>query len=347
MRVLLAPDKYRGSLTASQAAAAMAAGARLAGHETRELPMADGGEGFAGVIVSHGGGMWLKATVEDALGRSIEASYGLLPDSTAVIETSAVIGLAQVAGRVDAVRASSRGAGQLIAAAIEGGARRVLVGVGGSAMTDGGSGALDALGWSLHGIEVVVACDVTTLFLDAAQVFGPQKGASPDDVVTLTGRLHDFADILAQRTGRDVRRLPGSGAAGGLGGGLASLGATMMPGIDLVATAVGLDDALRWAEVVVTGEGSLDATSLEGKVVGEVLRRAAASRTQDRVTPAGSCDRVVIAGRVVRDEVRSLRQDCVRLMSLVEQAGPEDNTFTDAVRLLTDATRDALSGNAF
>jgi glycerate kinase len=178
---------------------------------------------------------------------------------------------------------------------VRGGARRIVVAVGGSAMTDGGLGAVDALGWSLKGLEVIVACDVTTPFLDAARVFGPQKGATPAQVALLTRRLERLAEVYRQRTGADVATLTHGGAAGGLAGGLAALGARLEPGFEVVARAAGFETALDGVDLVVTGEGRFDRTSLEGKVTGEVLAWAASE---------GVAHRAVVAGQVA-DELRA------------------------------------------
>jgi glycerate kinase len=175
------------------------------------------------------------------------------------------------------LRATTRGTGELIAAAIEAGASSILVGVGGSATTDGGQGALEALAmtpFQTHGVLVEVACDVQTMFVDAASIFAPQKGASNDQVAALSVRLEMLAEHYKRELGIDVTAIPGSGGAGGLAGGLAALGAKLAPGFDLVADIVGLDDALGGADLIITGEGAFDQTSLSGKVVGGVLRRA-------------------------------------------------------------------------
>jgi glycerate kinase len=174
------------------------------------------------------------------------------------------------------VAATTRGTGELIAAARAAGARRVLLGVGGSATTDGGLGALEAIeaAGGLDGVEVLVACDVQTLFIDAAAVFGPQKGATADQVAILQARLEALAVRYRDRFGIDVTGLPGAGAAGGLGGGLAALGARLVPGFEVVAEAVSLATRIGRADLVVTGEGQLDASSWSGKVVGGVVALA-------------------------------------------------------------------------
>jgi glycerate kinase len=186
--VLCCPDKFRGSLTAPEAAAAMCRGVERAGYDARPLPLADGGEGTLAAILGSREGTLHSARVTGPDGRSVEADWAALADGTAIVEMARASGLALV-GRNDALTATTYGTGELIAAAIAQGCRRVIVGVGGSATTDGGLGALDALGWTLHGADVEVACDVTTMFLDAPAIFGPQKGASPADVEGLEKRM--------------------------------------------------------------------------------------------------------------------------------------------------------------
>lgn len=238
------------------------------------LPLADGGDGTLAVLGVIPGAELRSAVVTGPLGDPVHSQWALLADGTAVIEMAQASGLALVTGKLNAVEATTFGTGELIRLAFEAGATKCVVGVGGSATTDGGLGALDALGWSLHGMAVQVATDVTTKFVDAARVFGPQKGASPDDVVLLTKRLTALADRFEHDCGRDIRDLHRAGAAGGLAGGLAALGAQLVSGFDMVADVVGLDNALDRCDVVVTGEGRYDETSFVGKPVGEVLQRA-------------------------------------------------------------------------
>ena len=330
---IVAPDKFRGSLTATAAADAMAAGVEAAGFSARRIPLADGGEGTLDALLSARGGSTRTATVTGPLGEPVAAHWGLLPEGTGVVEMARASGLQLVGIRNDPLRASSRGTGEMIATALRGGARRVVVGVGGSATTDGGLGAVDALGWSLVGHDVTVACDVATLFLDAATVYGPQKGATSAQVSLLTGRLARLAEVYENRTGVDVTELEGGGAAGGLAGGLAAIGAHLEPGFDVVARAAGLDDALADAELVVTGEGKLDATSFEGKVVGGVLEWAA---------DEGVAQRVVIVGQATqdgRDELSVLGD--VQLLTLVERAWTSGDAFARAAVLVQEASIEA------
>ncbi len=329
-RAVACPDKFRGTLTAAAAAAAMARGLRTAGFdEVSEVPLADGGEGTLDTLLEARGGSTRVATVTGPLGDPVDATWGVLPNGTAVVEMARASGQALVGHRNDPLRATTRGTGELIAAAARAGARRVLVGVGGSATTDGGLGAVEALNWSLAGLEVVVACDVTTTFLDAAIVFGPQKGASEAQVALLTRRLQRLAQEYERRTGVDVLDLEGAGAAGGLAGGLAAIGAQLEPGFEVVAHAAGLDRALHGAELVVTGEGRLDEASLHGKVVGGVLEWAA---------DEGVDHRAVIAGQVTaeaREEVSVLGD--VHVLALTDRVQQAGEAFARAATLVEEA----------
>jgi glycerate kinase len=250
----------------------MAAGVRRGGYdEIAEMPLADGGEGTLDMLLAARGGSRRTARVTGPLGGPVDAEWGVLSGGVAIIEMARASGLALVAGSNDPLRASTRGTGELIAVARSQGFRRIVVAVGGSATTDGGLAAAEALGWSLQGLDVTVACDVDTAFVDAARVYGPQKGATDAQVALLTRRLEKLADQYRARTGVDVTSLTGGGAAGGLAGGLAAIGAQLVPGFEAVAEAVGLERAFEAADLVVTGEGRLDAPSLEGKVVGGVI----------------------------------------------------------------------------
>src|SRR5688500_17467692 len=238
-------------------------------------------------------------------------------DGTAVIEMARASGLRLAGGPEgnDPLRASTAGTGDLIAAALDAGARRVIVGAGASASTDGGLAALTALNprRRLHaGVELVVACDVDTLFVDAAEVFGPQQGATPAQVALLRRRLERLAQIYVRDYGGDVTELAGSGAAGGLAGGLAAAGAQLAAGFDVVAEALALPERIAGADLVVTGEGTVDAESFEGKAVGGVV---------DLATEAG-VPVLVIAGEVVAGELPELPAS-VRLVSLAARFGRE------------------------
>jgi glycerate kinase len=269
--VLVAPDKFKGTMTAAEVAAAIASGLRAAGRHTEELPVADGGEGTADALLRALGGEWVAAEASDALGRPIKARFAMLADGRAVVEAAEASGLARIPERErDAWAASTRGTGELIAAATDAGAAEVIVAVGGTAATDGGAGALAALDEARVDPRLTVVCDVRTPFEHAARVFAPQKGAGPEAVKRLAGRLTAFA----AKAPRDPRGVPLTGAGGGLAGGLyAHRGARLVPGAPFVLDALGFDERMRAAAFVVTGEGRLDEQTLEGKAAGEVAVR--------------------------------------------------------------------------
>ena len=276
-RVVAAPDKFRFTATAAEIAAAIVAAAEPRGRDVASIPMADGGEGTLDALARHGG-FRRRTTVAGPLGDPVAAEWLLVGDH-AYIEMARASGLDLVGGADgnDPLGASTYGTGELILAAVQAGAKRVVVTLGGSATTDGGFGALRALEplARLKGIRLEVACDVETTFLAAAPDFARQKGASPAETELLRRRLDRLADMYLEERNVDVRTLPGGGAAGGLAGGLASIGARLVPGFDLVAEAVGLERAIAGAELVVTGEGQLDEQSFRGKVVGGTVALAA------------------------------------------------------------------------
>jgi glycerate kinase len=270
--VLVAPDSFKGTFSASEVAAAVARGLRAGGRDAVELPLGDGGEGTLDALVASLDADVRVASVSDPLGRPVEARYALVDGGRrAIVEMAEASGLRHGAeGERDAWAASTRGTGELIAAACSAGASEVVVCVGGSATTDGGAGALEALDAAGVSPRLVVVCDVRTPWEDAPRVFGPQKGADWRMVRRLERRLSD----LASRAPRDPRGVPMTGCAGGLSGGLwAWRGASLVPGASFVLDAVGFDDARRTARFVVTGEGRLDAQTLEGKLVAEVATR--------------------------------------------------------------------------
>jgi glycerate kinase len=268
---VIAVDKFRGTATATEAVDALGAGLEAAGVTCHRAPMADGGEGTVDAF----GGPNRTTTVTGPLGDPVVAAWRL-DGRLAVIEMAAASGLALVGDANDAVAASTEGTGELIDAAVGRGARHVIVGLGGSATTDGGLGAVRALypHHRLRGVRLDVACDVETTFLDAAAVFAPQKGATPAQVELLRRRLERLADVYQRDYDVDVRDLVGSGAAGGLGGGLAALGGNLVSGVELIADETGLPELVEAADIVVTGEGRLDRESFEGKVVGGVAEIA-------------------------------------------------------------------------
>lgn len=276
--VLIAPDSFKGTLAAGTVAEAIGRGLAQAGRPVDLCPAADGGEGTLAALAPALGAEVLLAPASDPLGRPVEAEFGLAQRrggrTVAIVEMASASGLARLgAGELDPLGASTAGTGELILASVAGGAEVIYVGVGGSATTDGGSGAIRAIeaGGGLRGARLVVLCDVRTAFEQAAQVFAPQKGASPAEVGRLTARLN----ALARTYRRDPRGVSMSGAAGGLAGGLwAQFGAELVSGAAFVLDLLGFDRRMRSARAVVTGEGKLDLQSLAGKVLSEVATRA-------------------------------------------------------------------------
>jgi glycerate kinase len=324
-RVVLAPDKFRGTATASGAAAALAGAATRLGWEAEAIPLSDGGEGLleaCAVVCPEE-----ESTVVTAPDGSPVTARWRIGDRLAVVESAQASGLSLVGGSEgnDAMTATSRGTGELLvaAAARVGSGGTVVVGLGGSATTDGGLGALEAVesAGGLAGVHLVGAFDVATHFVDAAPLFAPQKGADADQVAALASRLEALVDRYRSRYGVDVRDLAGSGAAGGLGGALAVLGAELRSGYALVHDLVGLGPALDAADRVVTGEGALDATSFAGKVVGGVVGDA-----RDRGLPT-----LVVAGRCSDEGAARARDAGCDVVSLTERFGPRRATAeTDA-----------------
>lgn len=322
MRVLAAVDKFRGTASAHEVAKAIGNACWDLGHDCDEAPLADGGEGTLDVL----GGANRTTRVDGPLGVPVEAGWRL-QNRTAIIEMARASGLLLAGGAEgnDPVAASTRGTGQLISAALSAGARKIVVCLGGSATTDGGLGALQALPspTRLRGVELLVACDVTTPFTEAARVFGPQKGASPRQIDLLTNRLQALAERYRSDFGVDVSSISGAGAAGGLAGALAAVGGQLVPGFDLVADEIDLHDRVDAADLVITGEGYLDEQSFEGKVVGGVLTLASMAHRDARVI-VGNGDAAL----------------CERLGAtrLVEQYG-EDEAFGRTTWCIEQATR--------
>lgn len=303
MRVVVAPNALKGSLSPFEAAQAIARGVLAAdgGAEIVSLAIADGGDGTSAVLCAARDGVTRETIVADPLGRPVRASFGLLDNGkTAVLDVATASGLALLeAHERDPLVATSRGTGKLISAALDAGVESIIIGVGGSATVDGGAGLLAALGVglldetgtpiasgggglarlaridlarmhpALARVKLRVACDVDSTLLGphgAAQLFGPQKGATPEGVLELEQNLSHFADVIARTTGRDAKGVVSGGAAGGIAAGLYGvLGATLEPGIDLVLETVGFDGALVGADLVITAEGFLDQQSLRNK----------------------------------------------------------------------------------
>jgi glycerate kinase len=363
MRVLAAPDKFRGTLTAPEAAASIAVGWRRTdpAAEVRTVPVADGGDGTLDVLVAALGGRTEVVRVRGPLGEPVKAPFGVIPTAggaVAVVEMARASGMALVHGHRDAPGASTYGTGELIRAAARTSPRRIVVCIGGSATTDLGAGMAQALGISLldadgreippggaglrelaridaralaaelGDIEIVVACDVDNPLVGlrgAAAVYGPQKGAGPAEIEMLDSALNHAANVIERDLGIEIRELRGAGAAGGLGGGLvAFLGAMIRPGFEVVAEALGLAEAIELAEVVVTGEGRYDEQSDRGKAPAGVLRMA---RAAGRRT-------VLIAGEVASPPAADVVE------SLLDRA-PREECMMRAAELLEDAAADA------
>ncbi len=361
--VLVAPDKFKGSLTAEQVADAIAAGIHdvRPGRAVRAVPVADGGDGTVDAALAAGFAR-VEVPAHGPTGEPLEAVIAVR-DGVAVVETAAACGLVRLpGGRLAPMTATSFGAGELVRAALDAGSRTVILGVGGSASTDGGAGMLQALGAGvvdaagavlgrgggalgevarvdmstvddrLVGAEIVLACDVDNPLLGvtgAAATFGPQKGADPAQVAQLDQGLARWAKVLGAATGRDVADAPGAGAAGGIGyAALAGLGATRRPGIELLLELVGFDEQLVGAELVITGEGSLDEQTLHGKAPAGVAD-AARGAGIPVVAVAGRClltpERLSEAGIAAVYPLSDLEPDPTRSMadaeSLVRQVG--------------------------
>ncbi|MBZ4498441.1 glycerate kinase [Dermacoccus sp. Tok2021] len=338
MKVVCAPDSYKEALSAVDAAAALARGVRgvLPSADVVELPVADGGEGTTETLMAAMGGQLIAVDITDALGRPRTAELGwVASERLAVVDVAQGAGLHHIELELrDPYRSCSSGVGHLVSAALDLDPRRVVIGLGGSATNDGGAGMISALGGRLldcnlrpvtptpegmhdvasldlseldprlAGVEVILASDVTNPLLGpdgATAVFGPQKGVTPARVPVIETVLAGWADVLETATGREVRDLPGAGAAGGLGAAfLALTGATLRPGLDVVAEAVGLEDAVRDADLVLTGEGRIDGQTRFGKTpwgVAEIARRHGVP--------------VVMLGGEVRPEGRALIDDTI------------------------------------
>ncbi|MFI9326806.1 glycerate kinase [Kitasatospora sp. NPDC052868] len=356
--VVVAPDKFKGTLEGAEVAARIAAGIRRGapGVEVRELPVADGGEGTLAAALA-AGFTRIPAKVAGPTGLPVDAALAVRGD-TAVVELAQSSGLARLpGGRTAPLAAGSYGVGQLIGRAVGLGAKRIVLGLGGSACTDGGAGMVQALGVGLldadgtelppggaalrrlarldlgsladglTGVEVVVACDVDNPLLGprgATAVYGPQKGADGEDLVILEEGLARFADVVGEAVGRDLRDAPGAGAAGGVGfAALALLGATMRPGIELMLELLGFDAAVRGARLVVTGEGCLDAQTLHGKAPAGVA--AAATRAGVRVA--------AVAGRLELSEREWRAAGFAAAYALTDLAEQPGDSMTRAAEL--------------
>jgi len=366
MKFVLAPDSFKESMTASQAVAAMRAGVRevFPDAEIVGVPMADGGEGTVDAVVDALHGQRVEVPVADALGRTVTAQFGhVAARALAVIEMAAAAGLELIRPEErDILRASTFGVGQLITAALDRGAREILIGLGGSATNDGGTGMLTALGARfldadgsalppggaalqrletidlrgldprLRDVRIRVASDVTAPLLGptgASAVFGPQKGAGPADVETLEAALSRLASVTAATLGNADPRRPGAGAAGGVGFALVEfLGATIQSGVEEVAETVGLGGAVQSADWVFTGEGGVDAQTVMGKTPFGVAQ--AGIRAGAKV--------VIFAGRVSPDAAVLLEHGVRRLVAITPDGTPLEKALRDGPAFLSRAT---------
>jgi glycerate 2-kinase len=368
VHVVIAPDKFKGTLTASEVAEALAKGVRAAiPHVSLALrPIGDGGEGtIDALLLAHGGRISAKR-VSGPMGEPVQASLAHLADGSCALEMSSAAGLILVdPSRRDALASSTRGLGELIAAALDEGERRILVGLGGSASTDGGTGAAKAVGWrfldaaggelppgggslrylaridnsgvrpEVSAAAIVAACDVDNPLLGdsgAARVFAPQKSASPEEVEILEEGLATLATRIKEDLGMDVAGLAGSGAAGGTGAGLrAFFGAELGAGFEVVSEAANLRDEIDEADLVMTGEGSLDDQSLGGKAPIGVARMARGFEVP--------C--YAVAGEVSADPGALKREGILGSASLIEAVGKE-RAFADPAGSIVVATKALL-----
>jgi len=371
-RILVAPDSFKGTLSASEAAMAMGKGVRraLPGASVRLFPVSDGGEGFIDALVPPGRGIQQWTDVFGPLPlQCVRARWALVAKGeTAVIEMASASGLALVPpDRRDPCVTSTFGVGELIRSALDRGAGTVLIGIGGSATNDGGTGMASALGVKfldstgavlpqggsaltrlrridVSGLEarlantvVTVACDVTSPLTGpegASRVFAPQKGAGPADVAILEDAMHRYAEVLRDALGIDIGNTPGGGAAGGLGAGLVAFcGATLASGIDVVLDATGFDAALASSDLLLTGEGRVDAQTRHGKALAGLLRRAGAAHVPVACV-AGSVQG--LPGEYTGEK------GFIVLESLADGPGGMDGAMHDAARSLEERTRSML-----
>ncbi|MBQ9185697.1 MAG: glycerate kinase [Bacteroidales bacterium] len=354
MKIVIASDSFKGSLSSADVADAVSVALRqvFPDADIVKLSVADGGEGTAEAVAAATGGHLVQAEASDPLGRPIRASYAILPDNTAVIDVASASGITLLsAGEREPWKTSSFGTGELILDALDRGCRNFLIGLGGSATNDGGAGMMTALGArflssdgevlqgcgcdlerieridlsdlvpGLRGATFTVACDVNTVFCGpdgAAKVFAPQKGAGPQLVERLDAGMRHLAGIIRECTGQDVVSEKGSGAAGGLGGAFkVFLGATLQSGSGMVLDTIGFDKKLEGADLVITGEGRADSQTPKGKTAAGVLRRAKA-----KGVPV-----ILIAGRVIHCP----ELDSMGFESLI-QVSPEDLPVSEALK---------------
>ena len=370
MKIVVAPQSFKGSLSAREVADAIARGIRrvLADAEVVVLPMADGGEGTVDALVFATGGSTMQTEVSGPLGDRVTAAWGILGDgATAVVEMAAASGLVLVPpDRLDPLTATTYGTGELVRAALDSGCHRLIIGIGGSATNDGGAGMAQALGAKLTDREgselppggaalaslrqidisgldsrltecrITVACDVTNPLCGkegASWVYGPQKGATEEMCRQLDEALANYASVIKKDLGIDIRDLPGAGAAGGLGAGLVAFsGARLVPGIEIISDAVGLVEHLKGASLVLTGEGRLDTQTTFGKTVAGVAK----------IAKVLGVPVVVIAGELHGDLKELYRHGIDAALSIAPGPITREESEADAARLITDASERAL-----
>ena len=360
-RIVIAPDSFKGSVSAPQAAAAIAAGLRRVWTDAdlRLVPLADGGEGTLGAVLS-AGGQRCTARVSGAAGAAIDADYGVLAADTAIVETAQVVSLTDPGGLTQAVeRRSTRGVGELMQRLLDAGMRRIMVGLGGSSTNDGGAGLLAGLGLKLvdakgQGVEPTPAGLATLAHVDASQldprlaqvritimsdvnnplcgergataIFGPQKGVRPEAVAPIDARLAHFAALAEAALGQRAQDRPGAGAAGGLGFALLLLGGELRSGAEVVADLLGLDAALAGADWLITGEGRSDRQTLLGKTPLVAARRAAL-----RGVPA-----TLVSGGIDRAALPELSRHFAGCHSITFGPATLEACLADAAGLLAD-----------
>jgi glycerate 2-kinase len=369
MKILIAPDSFKGSLSATEAAAAMARGIQNVAPDADliEVPIADGGEGTVEAFVRACNGTLQQVTVRGALGAPVHAAWGLLPDNTAVVEIAAAVGLTLLQPEQrDPFRGTTEGVGHLLRAVMDAGIKRVIIGLGGSATNDGGTGMLRALGARfldhaggelqtdvaslrdlasidssgldprLQKLDILVASDVDNPLCGAngcTAVFGPQKGISREDMPKLDAALARYAQVALQTTGRDAALQPGAGAAGGLGAALLYFtGARIMPGIEVVLDTVRFDELLAQSDLVLTGEGRTDSQTLHGKVPLGVARRARLQKV-----PV-----VCISGSLAKGAEELYREGITALVSCAPGPITLSESLAQAGALVTDAAERAF-----
>jgi len=370
MKIIIAPQSFKGSLKAHEAAEAMGEGVKAydSDIETILLPIADGGAGTVRALVQATHGKLINADAHNPMGNIISAAWGMSGDGdTAFIEVAAASGLALVPDdKLDPMRASTYGTGELILAALESGCKKIIIGLGDSATVDGGAGIAQALGIKLldanfqsippggaglallkhidmsgrHPLvkecQIMCACDVTNPLYGpegAAYVYGPQKGATPDMVKKLDGALRNFAGVIKKDLGLDIANLPGAGAAGGLGAGLvAFLGASLQRGVDLICDSIGFNNYLTGADLVLTGEGRIDYQTAFGKTVAGI-----AARAKTAGVPV-----IAICGEIGQGYSEVYKHGVDTIMSILPRCMSRDEAMQEAGALLKDATERAV-----